>query len=332
MSNRSCCVFEGALLSSLLPPILIVEFVLGSLGNGVALWGFGSRPKPWKASTVYLFNLAAADFLLVVCLPLRTDYYLRGAGWRLGDLPCRLVLFMLAMNRAGSIAFLTLVAADRYLRVVHPHHRLNALSSRAAAAIAGLIWALTIAGTSYLLPRSHLSADGLGALHCDSFTVCAGEGPAWHDALFLLEFFLPLGIVLYCSHGIIWRLRRRRLDKRAGVQRAVRVVAVVAVVFVLCFLPSVAARLHLLRLARRLPDCRGLRSADTAFYITVSFTYINSTLDPLVYYFSSPSFRAFYRKVFAFKVGSSRLAAPEADRNRSPDEVACTTTRSTSHL
>nr|XP_033810422.1 hydroxycarboxylic acid receptor 1-like [Geotrypetes seraphini]XP_033810423.1 hydroxycarboxylic acid receptor 1-like [Geotrypetes seraphini]XP_033810424.1 hydroxycarboxylic acid receptor 1-like [Geotrypetes seraphini]XP_033810425.1 hydroxycarboxylic acid receptor 1-like [Geotrypetes seraphini]XP_033810426.1 hydroxycarboxylic acid receptor 1-like [Geotrypetes seraphini]XP_033810427.1 hydroxycarboxylic acid receptor 1-like [Geotrypetes seraphini]XP_033810428.1 hydroxycarboxylic acid receptor len=327
MSNGSCCVFEGDLLSHLLPPFLIVEFVLGSLGNGIALWGFGFHLKPWKSSTVYLFNLAVADFLLIICLPLRTDYYLRRSSWLYGDVPCRLVLFMLAMNRAGSISFLTLVAVDRYFRVVHPHHRLNSVSSRAAAGVACLIWLLTIAGTSYLLPSAHLAVDGQGSVHCDSFTVCA-EQLLWHDLLFLLEFFLPLGVVLYCSSRIVWRLRRRRLDGRAGARTAVRFVAVVAVVFVLCFSPSVAARLHVLRLSARAAGCEALRSADCAFYITVNFTYINSALDPLVYYVSSPSFRAFYLKIFKVKAGSGR---PEAAGHRSVS-AAAGGARSTSRL
>ncbi|XP_030075177.1 hydroxycarboxylic acid receptor 1 [Microcaecilia unicolor] len=331
MSNGSCCVFEGALLSYFLPPFLIVEFVLGSLGNGIALWGFGFHIKSWKSSTVYLFNLAVADFLLIICLPLRTDYYLRRSNWLYGDLPCRLVLFMLAMNRAGSIFFLTLVAVDRYFRVVHPHHKLNSISNKAAAGVACLIWLLAIAGTSYLLPSSHLTPDSAGSVHCDSFTVCS-QVVVWHDILFLLEFFLPLGIVLYCSYKIIWRLRQRQLDKRAKMQTAVRFVTVVAVVFIMCFLPSVAARLHILRLSGRTSSCKALQSADTAFYITVNFTYINSVLDPLVYYVSSPSFRAFYLKIFQVKTDSGRFTAPEAARNRSPGVAAGGSIQSTSHL
>ncbi|KAG5280686.1 hypothetical protein AALO_G00062880 [Alosa alosa] len=66
----------GELLPRALPPLIITEFLLGVLGNGLALWVFCWHMRPWKSSTVLLFNLALADFLLnaVSCqlLPLRT--------------------------------------------------------------------------------------------------------------------------------------------------------------------------------------------------------------------------------------------------------------------
>ncbi|MBN3276285.1 DENR protein, partial [Polyodon spathula] len=126
--NHSCCIFSGDLLSSVLPPLLIVEFALGVLGNGIALWIFCFHFKPWKTSTVYLFNLALADFLLNVVLPFRTDYYLRNKDWIFGDVFCSISLFLLTTNRAGSILFLTAVAVDRYFKVVHPHHAVNTMA------------------------------------------------------------------------------------------------------------------------------------------------------------------------------------------------------------
>ncbi|XP_069475730.1 hydroxycarboxylic acid receptor 3-like [Ambystoma mexicanum] len=317
MSNKSCCFFEANPLSNLLPPLLILEFILGSVGNGVALWGFCFHIKTWKSSTVYLFNLAVADFLLIICLPFRTDYYLRKKQWIFGDLPCTLTLFMLAMNRAGSIFFLTLIALDRYFKVVHPHHLINSISNGAAACLTCLVWVLTIAITAYLLSESHLEVSNF--THCDSFTICPVSDAVWHDSLFLLEFFLPLIIILYCSLCITWRLRQRQLDKHGKVQRAVKLMAAVGVVFILCFLPSVATRVYILHVLSSpfKHSCEVFRSADSAFYITISLTYLNSMLDPLVYYFSNPSFQKLYLRLVAGKLTCQQ--APEVDKNPSLD-------------
>ncbi|XP_077015213.1 hydroxycarboxylic acid receptor 2 [Tamandua tetradactyla] len=291
--NQSCCVFRDDFISNILPPVLGLEFVFGLLGNGLALWIFCFHLKAWKSSRIFLFNLAVADFLLIICLPFLMDNYVRKWDWRFGDGACRLMLFMLAMNRQGSIIFLTVVAVDRYFRVVHPHHALNKLSNRAAAGVSCALWAVTIGLTVHLLYTQMLTRNR-GAFLCSSFSIC--DAFRWHDAMFLLEFFLPLSIILFCSARIIWRLRRRQMDKHAKIQRAIRFITAVAVVFVVCFLPSVAVRMRIFWLLRRAGtrDCSVYRSADLAFFITLSFTYMNSMLDPVVYYFSSPSFPNFF--------------------------------------
>lgn len=69
------CVYHTPLLVSVLPPLLGAEFILGVLGNGLALWIFMFRLKPWKSSTVLLFNLTLADLMLNVVLPFRASYY-----------------------------------------------------------------------------------------------------------------------------------------------------------------------------------------------------------------------------------------------------------------
>ncbi|XP_050604054.1 hydroxycarboxylic acid receptor 1 [Macaca thibetana thibetana] len=313
MYNGSCCRIQGDTISQVMPPLLIVAFVLGALGNGVALCGFCFHMKTWKPSTVYLFSLAVADFLLMICLPFRTDYYLRRRHWAFGDIPCRVGLFTLAMNRAGSIVFLTVVAVDRYFKVVHPHHAVNTISNRTAAGIVCTLWTLVILGTLYLLLENHLCVQET-AVSCESFIMESANG--WHDIMFQLEFFLPLGIILFCSFKIVWSLRRRQqLARQARMKKATRFVMVVAVVFITCYLPSVSARLYFLW---TVPSSACNPSVHVALHITLSFTYMNSMLDPLVYYFSSPSFPKFYNKL---KICSLKPKQPGHSKTQRPQEM-----------
>ncbi|XP_007665086.2 hydroxycarboxylic acid receptor 1 [Ornithorhynchus anatinus] len=311
MHNRSCCPIQGDAIARVMPPLLILAFVLGALGNGLALCGFCFRMKSWKPSTVYLFNLAVADFLLMVCLPFRTDYYLRNRSWNFGDIFCSVVLFMLAMNRAGSIVFLTVVAVDRYFKVVRPHHVLNAISTRTAAGIAYALWAMVIVGTVYLLTESHL-CERANTRSCESFIMESSNG--WHDIMFQLEFFLPLGIISFCTLNIVWSLRRRpQLARQNRMKKATRFIVVVAVVFITCYLPSVSARLYFLWTVP-FSACDG--EVHVALHVTLSFTYMNSMLDPLVYYFSSPAFPKFYTNL---KIGGLRSKRPGNSKMQSTE-------------
>lgn len=312
--GKNCCVFRDKTIPRVLPPVLSLEFVFGLLGNGIALWIFCFHLKSWKPSRVFLFNLAVADFLLIICLPFLTDNYVRKWDWRFGDVACRVMLFMLAMNRQGSIIFLTVVAVDRYFRVVHPHHPLNKMSNRTAAIISCLLWGLTIGLTGHLLFHKSLTENHTAKL-CSSFSIC--QTFRWHDAMFLLEFFLPLGIILFCSTRIIWSLRQRQMDRHAKIRRAINFILVVTVVFVLCFGPSVAVRIRIfwLLLTQGTSNCDIYHSVDLTFFITLSFTYMNSMLDPVVYYFSSPLFPDFLSGLFQRCL--CREKVPELPTNRS---------------
>lgn len=314
IGDKNCCVFRDDFIAKVLPPVVGLEFVFGLLGNGLALWIFCFHLKSWKSSRIFLFNLAVADFLLIICLPFLTDNYVRKWDWRFGDIPCRIMLFMLAMNRQGSIIFLTVVAVDRYFRVVHPHHALNKISNRTAAIISCLLWGLTIGLTVHLLNKTMLIKKHDSYL-CSSFSIC--NTFRWHDAMFLLEFFLPLGIILFCSARIVWSLRQRQMDRHVKIKRAINFVMVVAIVFIICFLPSVAVRIRIFWLLRTAgtENCDIYRSVDLAFYITLSFTYMNSMLDPLVYYFSSPSFPNFLSTLIIRCL--RRKVLEESNNNRS---------------
>lgn len=280
-------------LLNIVVPLLLVEFVLGSIGNAIALWTFCFRMKPSKPSIVYLFNLTLADFLLMCCLPFRLAYYVNEKNWIFGDGACRVLLFMVSLNRAGSIAFLTLVALDRYFKVVHPHHKLNSLSQAHAIFGVTLIWAMMIAMTSYLLFESHVFKQN-NLTFCESFNLYnpSNVGATWHDVLFVVEFVVPLAVILYCTYSIVSRLRPTKNEIRRKFMKAKRVVVAVAVVFVLSFLPSNVGRIVVLLMQpNKAKASKEYWAAVEGFYVTLCLTYVNSMLDPIVYYFSSSKFK-----------------------------------------
>ena len=293
------CDFNGTVLSSVLPPLLVTEFILGVLGNGLALWIFCFHLKPWKSSTVLLYNLAMADFLLSLALPFRASYYISGIKWMFGDSFCNFCLFMLAMNRSGSAFFLMAVALDRYMRVVHPHHPINHLSVSKVMCGAVALWLLTISMTAHVFTLEH------NMTKCESFVIKAesDHNLNWHKFAFLFSFYMPLLVMLFCTVRIIGHLRGRQLTQNAKIKKALCAIIVVLVVFIICFLPSNITQLLIWfktqQLAKTLPEseiCPAMEDLTSAFYITISMTYLNSVLDPVVYYFSSSVFRNVCRK------------------------------------
>ena len=91
-ATASCHLASSPILSALLAPVLGMEFVLGLVGNSLAFFIFCFRTRPWTSNTVFLVSLVVADFLLILNLPLRVDYYFLHEVWRLGDTACKVNL------------------------------------------------------------------------------------------------------------------------------------------------------------------------------------------------------------------------------------------------
>lgn len=293
------CNLNGTVLISVLPPLILTEFIFGFLGNGLALWIFCFHLRPWKSSTVFLFNLAMADFLLNVALPLRAIYYFSGLRWTFGSTLCNVCLFMLAMNRSGSTLFLMAIAVDRYMRVVHPHHPVNFLSVGKATVGALGMWLVTISADAPIFALRHENAS-----YCESFNtdVDPRHKLTWHEFIFLSSFFVPLLVILYCTVHMVVQLRRRQLAHNAKIRKVLYFVSVVVIFFV-CFLPSNVTLLMIWIRSKKSSSsssstqvCPASEELAVAFYVSITLTYLNSALDPVVYYFSSPVFKNICRK------------------------------------
>lgn len=126
--------------------VMIVIFILALPLNASVLHLFIFKLKFWKTNTnnVFLFNLVLADILLLFCLPIKADNFIRGERRSKNDTVCKAMLFMLFLNRGASIAFLTVTSIDRYFNVVHPGRKNLLKALKKSPHISILIWLLLL--------------------------------------------------------------------------------------------------------------------------------------------------------------------------------------------
>nr|XP_034347799.1 12-(S)-hydroxy-5,8,10,14-eicosatetraenoic acid receptor [Arvicanthis niloticus] len=310
------CSAASTVVETAIGTMLTLECILGLMGNAVALWTFFYRLKVWKPYAVYLFNLVVADLLLATSLPFFAAFYLNGKTWKLGHTPCRVLLCLLTCSRGVGVAFLTTVALDRYLRVVHPRLRVNSLSLRAAWGISSLIWLLMVV----LTPQNLLTCKTTqNSTECPSFYPI-GEtevSATCQEVLFFLQVLLPFVLISFCNGGLIRTLQKRlrESDKQPRIRRTRVLVAVVLLLFGLCFLPSVLTRV-LVHIFQEFESCSVQQAIVQASDIAGSLTCLHSALSPVIYCFSNPAFTHSYRKVFRSLRGRRKAAGSPSSNLR----------------
>ncbi|XP_043571207.1 hydroxycarboxylic acid receptor 2-like [Chiloscyllium plagiosum] len=310
-NGTEACNFVEDVNSSYNPPILIITFILGFIGNVVALWIFSFHVRCWKPNTVYSLNLAIADTLLICCLPFRADYFIRGKNWIFGDVACRLKIFMIFLNRTASVILLTVMAIDRYFKVVHPHHRMNKMPTRCAVKVAGSLWVLAVAISLHFLTECHKFRHN-NRTFCEPVHIHDRHSinTIWTDIVFIVfKFAIPSSIILFSTSRIIRKLTQMKTEIRRKYKRAMKLVIAVAAVFVLCFLPTNIAVIAVLITKNISPaNCNLNETAVQIFYDTLCITYLNSVFDPVIYYFSSSTFKDSLKKALvALKLRCTEL-------------------------
>ncbi|XP_041094277.1 lysophosphatidic acid receptor 6 [Polyodon spathula] len=260
--------------------------VTGLLLNLTALAIFYRHPKAaCSHTTVYMTNLAVADLLLVLTLPTRIYQY---SGARLSPGLCEAAGLVLLVNMYSSIFLLACMNLDRCLAVCFPlSSRVKAWRKRTPLVCLG-VWTLTVGASlpTYLIKKTGGGGQQGGQCSClDSLPVYATQ-PAAIGATLSVGFGIPLGSMLLCSWCLLRALRRSAAVQMGLVKgRKIRnMMAVNAVVFLLCFLPY-----HCLLVAIYL-QVSGPRLLEW-YQASLLIACSNTTLDPLVYYFTTQTFK-----------------------------------------
>ncbi|KAM8831294.1 12-(S)-hydroxy-5,8,10,14-eicosatetraenoic acid receptor-like [Spinachia spinachia] len=270
--------------------VMIGEFVLGLPLNLSVLYIFIFRFKFWKKKSIFLFNIVVADFLLVACLPAKAYYYYHGQRRSPHKLVCKMMLFMLFLNRGASIVFLITVSIDRYFNVVHLGRK-NIVKVLKSPQVSIFIWLILLTLTIPTMVQTFECCNSLGR---KIETPYHDVTDTFREIVSFGQIILPFIILVYCTVHIVNRLRRKTVGEKTKLRRAVWVVMSVVVVFSVCFLPSTLARVVLLSVRLKVEWAGAEDDAVQVYDSLMVLSYIDCLLDPLVYCFCNSGFKDVY--------------------------------------
>lgn len=272
--------------------------VLGLLGNGIALVVLIKTNRKNLPFHIYMLNLAVSDLLCVMTLPMRVHYYVNKGQWNLGDFLCRISSYTFYVNLYCSIYFMAAMSITRFLAIVYPVRNLQLVTESRARMVCVAIWLfICLSASPFLMSGQQVD-------HSTNTTKCF-EIPkqtnlqkvlVMNYVSLVIGFSLPFLVILICYAGIIRTLITRSHTpqrQRATGVRAIRMIVIVLVTFLTCFLPyHVQRTLHLSFLSDSKDPCSKTAIAmQKSVVVTLCLSTANTCFDPLLYFFSGESFR-----------------------------------------
>ncbi|XP_071779665.1 G-protein coupled receptor 183-A [Centroberyx gerrardi] len=313
----------------LMPLFYSVVFVVGLLGNALALHVIRPNLKKINSTTLYSLNLVVSDILFTLSLPLRVVYYAMGFHWPLGEALCKVSGFIFYINTYAGVNFMTCLSVDRFIAVVLPLRFARFRKVSNVRYICVGVWLLVLAQTLPLLgmPMTHQEPDGyITCMEYPNFETVDNIAFILIGAV-ILGYGIPVVTILVCYSVLCSKLRltakTNHLTEKSGRSRkAIGVICCVSLVFVICYSPY---HLDLLQyMIRKLvsnPDCADLTAFQVSLHFTVCLMNLNSCLDPFIYFFACKGYKRKVLKLLKRQVSVSFSSAVRTSPEGSSRDV-----------
>ncbi|XP_056591225.1 probable G-protein coupled receptor 25 [Triplophysa dalaica] len=217
-----------------IPVIYFIMFFIGFSGNlFVILVMLNRRTRNGRLVDTFVLNLAFADLVFVLNLPLWAVSASHHFEWRFGEAMCKISSFIIAVNRFSNIFFLTCMSVDRYLAVVRQMDSHSLRSSYCVQITCGIVWIISfLLGIPSLIYRKIMDDQVCSEDITSSFV------QGMNILTIFLTFLLPVVILALCYGSILVNLRRHFKSRAGARQRhSLKIVLIIISAFLISWLP-----------------------------------------------------------------------------------------------
>ncbi|KAM3872263.1 P2Y purinoceptor 14-like [Diretmus argenteus] len=275
-----------------------VVFLVGLILNSFTLNFFCRAQQQGSSSMkVYLKNLVAADFFLSLCLPLRIT---NSVSNTFHQVYCIYGATAFYLNMYTSILFMGYIAANRYLKIVHPLKTHILQTVRAAVIISTVTWVYHLAVAGVFITLSLVTQPAVPSVP-DVVDCEALYSPQLRLLSTILHRFSVISffsvlislVFFYCSITRRLMVQQKQQGGAASsgcmkLTKSRRNMLVLVSVFCMCFIPY-----HLVRLP--FTFLRDKCVLGQLFYylkeLTIMLSALNVCLDPLIYFIFCKAYR-----------------------------------------
>lgn len=305
---------------------LVIICALGLIGNMLSMVVVVKNPLMKTASTVFIFNLALADFLFLLSVPMMAAGLI-SRRWIFGEFCCRAYYGLFGVNLFASVYTLVMMSVDRFIAICCMNiSGLRTVTNSIISCV--IIWMVSALLILPLLMYSHYS-NGQCLL---SWPHKNGKAPTAYGYTY---YTLSAGFVIPCILMMIFYisilvkinlqksvLTEHSLDhKKKRNRRVTSLVLSIIAAFVICWLPHWIIQVYLIT-----AKSYGFGVVYVLTQISTILYVFNSALNPILYGFMSASFRNAMTKTCGCNTSTRNADGSQSrgfllsfGRNRKPD-------------
>ena len=273
------------------------------VGNLLVCLAIYRNPSLRTVTNNFILSLALTDlFMAVFVMPFYTVSFMLNR-WTVGETFSQIILWCL--NSAGFISILnvTLLAINRYFRVVRPQMYSNIYSKKSSAWMAIVTWVVTLVlvGLSYLVLGVRFETSNINPM-LKKFRFSNAVSLIYFMIISHLYYIVPIFVIVICYVKIYKTIRHHNRagapstqegNSAYGVEEAkiTRLLTAVVVGFCLCYYPGlIFTTLNIFKL---------LPSAAVNYLVSIRLipVFTSSVINPIIYGFLNQSFRSEFLKI-----------------------------------
>ncbi|XP_054977726.1 chemerin-like receptor 2 [Sorex araneus] len=270
-----------------------LAFVLGIPGNAIVIWFTGFK---WKktVSTLWFLNLAIADFIFLLFLPLYISYVAMNFHWPFGSWLCKANSFIAQLNMFASVFFLTVISLDRYFHLIHPVLSQRHRTLKNSLLVTLFVWLLaflmggpTLYFRDVLESNNHILCYTNYHEHDPDLTLLRHHILTWVKVT--AGYLFPLLTMSVCYLCLIFKVKKR--STLVSSKHFWTILAVVTA-FLICWTPY-----HLFSIWELTIHHTGSfhQVLQAGIPLSTGLAFLNSCLNPILYVLISKKFQVHFR-------------------------------------
>ncbi|XP_067885595.1 proteinase-activated receptor 1-like isoform X2 [Heterodontus francisci] len=292
VSDTARHYLTGLWTTLVIPFVYTIVFTASLPLNFLAILIFLFKMGLRKPAIIYMMNLAAADLLFVLILPLKITYHFSGNDWEFGSFLCRLVTGGFYAYMYCSVLLMMCISVDRFLAVVYPIRSASWRTQGRAVVLCLVVWIVAFGGaTPLFLTEQTVYVTDLNITTCHDvlpLSTLQSYSIYYFPTLCILYFVIPLLVMFVCYICIISTLHSANQTNQCGKRRAFFLAIIVLSVFIVCFAPTnIILLIHYLHFHYAASD-----SLYFVYMLCVCIGSVSCCLDPLIYYYVSSVFQS----------------------------------------
>ncbi|XP_072259408.1 motilin receptor [Pyxicephalus adspersus] len=309
-----CSIFSIKILI----PITIVCLVItiaGLIGNTITILII-KRYKEMKTTTnFYLSSMAVSDIIILLCLPFDLYRMWRFTPWIFGKFLCKSLALISEGCTYSTILHITALSIERYLAICFPLKAKVFITKRRVKIVIAFLWVIALLSASPLYNlfdniRVVNETDSSKTIWECRYTKYASDSGLLMIMMWVttVYFFCPMFCltILYGFIGkTLWKNRNcirgpNAANRERSHRQTVKILAVVVLAFVVCWLPFHIGRLIYVYTT----SIHVMRISQYFNIVAMQLFYLNASINPILYNLISKKYRtAAYRLL--------RLARPD---------------------